>query len=398
MSDIFQANDPGHITEHNRLLGDRGLIPLDLFPGADDNAKLLAAYNHIKANDTYPRLVSFSNRQHTLTSNLQTIFGEQPFPGFGMIACGRGWNNPEKGTGYNKTPLVLNIGATSFWDVASGDAWNWYMEGFQISGSSTATLITGSGGGTLWASTFRNMQVQGLKGVFGNSSSKLLVDLITVDGQWEILNCFDTYVNVGGGDVRGFFSDGGNFGCGSTPDGAGKYQMIFGGFSKGNLGGSSGIYITADNGWRGLKITGSQSSGYAFDVFTPIIEGRNNSSPCNGNLMLITGGSVNIVGGCIDMGMASPSAGEHGLIEVNGTGTEVSIYGTTFTHCSAVASTMPCVYASGTAGQVSVGVYGLKRGFRTGGTAWGSQRPRVQQAVTGLVLASDTFCDLVTAA
>lgn len=396
MPDII-AGDSGHVSEHNRLrkLPSPGLIALDAFDGADDNAKLRAAYDYVKANDTYPRLISHSNRQHTYTSSLATILGEQPFPGFGMIGCGRGWNNPEKGTSYNKTPLALNIGANSFWDVAVGDAWNWYMEGFQISGNSTSTLVTSSGGGTLWASTFRNIQVQGLKGVFGNSTSKLLLDLVTIDGTWEILNCFDTYVNIGGGDVRGVFADGGNFGCGSTPDGAGKYQMQIGGFSKGYIG---PVYITADNGWRGIKFTGSSAAGYAVDMHDAIIEGRNNGSPCNGNLILVTGGAVNIWGGCVNDGMAAPSASEHGLIEVNGTDTQVSVFGTAFGQCSAAASTTPVVYASGTAGQVAVSAYGLKKAFRTGGTAWGSQMPRVQQAVTGLVLGSDGTCDLHTAA
>lgn len=379
----------GYTTTGSDTRFSRGMVALDSFAGANDNAKMTAAMS-FAGSQTYPPYIFLDLRQHTFTSGLG-----QPYDGFGMVGVARGWSNVEKGNQYKKTPLAINIGANTFLNMASGDSWNWHMEGFQITGNSTSTLVAGSGGGTLWASTFRNMTVQNLKGVFGNGSSKLLLDLCTVDGQWEILNCYDTYVNVGGGDVRGMFSDGGNFGCGSVaPPSTAAYQMIFSGYSKGWVG---PVYISADNGWRGMKITGSQSNGYGFDINQAIIEGRNNGSACDGNLLRIEGGSVNIFGGCINNGMVNPQGTEHGLIEITGSGIEVSIFGTSFAHASAASGgiTTPCVYVSGSAGTCSVGVHGLKRASRSGNLSWGTQRPVVDQTTTGLVLASDSFCSVI---
>lgn len=397
--------DTGHVTDHGlirkdlqRLMGKNpgsrsyaGMVYLDdpNFTGSTDDAKLASAMSYAGA-QTYVPLIGLGTRDHTFSTPLG-----QAYDGFGLVGANKGWDNAE--TGHYRTRVNLTIGANSFLDVsaASGTAWNWYLEGFDIRGSSTATLVTSSGSGAvLWASTFRNLTVQSIKGVFGNAASKLLTDLITIDGMWEILNCQDTYVNIGGSDNRGIFSDGGNFGCGSTADGAGKYQMIFAGLSKSYIG---PVYITADNGWRGMKFTGSMSSGYGVTVLPgAIVEGRNNGSPCNGNLVLITGGAVVIRDMNVNCGMASPSGGEHGLIEINGTDAQVILDGINCGgHTSTAGNTTPVVYVTGTSfPSTSVRCSNFTRGQRASTATWSSQMPVVSQSNTGLLI-FDTSVALV---
>lgn len=396
-SDVAAAQT-GHVTDHNvmrdditRLMGKNsgsrsyaGMVYLDdpRFTGSTDDAKLASAMSYCGA-QTYVPLIGLGTRDHTFSTPLG-----QAYDGFGLVGANRGWGNAE--TGHYRTRVNLTIGANSFLDVTSSEAWNWYLEGFDVRGSSTATLVTSSGAGAvLWASTFRNLTVQSIKGVFGNSSSKLLTDLITIDGQWEILNCQDTYVNIGGADNRGIFTDGGNFGCGSTT-GSGKYQMIFAGLSKSYIG---PVYITADSGWRGMKFTGSMGSGYGVTVLPgAIVEGRNNGSPCDGNLVLITGGNVNIRDMNVNCGMASPSAGEHGLIEINGTDAQVVLDGINCGgHTSTAGAATPVVYVTGTSfPSTSVRCSNFSRGQRASTATWGSQMPVVSQTNTGLLKIDDS--------
>jgi hypothetical protein len=206
------------------------------------------------------------------------------------------------------------------------------------------------------------------------------------------LQAYDTPVALKGADNRAIFRDGLNIGSGTTPAAGanGKYLLWFTSLSKSNIG---PMYITADNGWRGIKYQGSSSSGYGTTITGAVIEGRNPGDPCVGILVNVIGGAVTLRDCNVNCGMTAPSAGENGLIQISGTDTQVVIDGCSFGHATGVAVTTPCVYVTGTAAQVRV--RNVTHSVRSGGPTWGTQLPVVQQTTAGLVKDSDTSISLV---
>lgn len=372
-------------------LAHAGTIGLDSFTGASDNAKLTSAMSYAAA-QTYKPLIELGNRSHSFTGSLG-----QPYNGFGLVGSGRGWLNAEQGIRHCNVQLT----ASGAWiDNTGGQAWNYYFEGIDwTTGNTTTQWMRSAGSNAIWAMTGRDLTFQGFNGVLGNGSEKFVTDLCTFNGGWEILSCYDTPINIGGGDNRELWSDGGNIGSGSIPSGGGasKFLFRFNGNSKATIG---PLYITADNGWRGLISTGSSSSGFGQHFRGLVVEGRNPGDPCHGNLIRVEGGSAFFYGLNVNSGMASPTSPstssvnpngttDRGLIEVVGTDTQVDLDGVNFSHATGVAVTTPCVYVAGTAGAVMVTARAFHTSTRSGSPSWGSQLPVIKQSVTGLVVAND---------
>jgi hypothetical protein len=150
--------------------------------------------------------------------------------------------------------------------------------------------------------------------------------------------------------------------------GADRYLLVFDALDKTTIG--SGLYITAQNDWRGVKVTPS-SSTFFLNFIGCVLEGQNAGDPCFGNVMRIEGENVNLSGIRFAFGMTSPTAGENGICEV--TGGDVTAIGCGYERATGVAETVPMFYCSG--GRCSVkevkkiGTWsGLPRVDEAGGT------------------------------
>lgn len=373
-----------------------GIVPLDSFIGSTDDDKLTAAMSYCAAR-TYKPFIGLRNRAHTFSGARGT-----PYAGFGLVGGGRGWLNAEQGIKHCQVTTTVSNGP---WLTTSGDTWNWYFEGINfIGGGTTTQFLRATLGNTLCAATFHNLTFQKYKGVFGNSSETCYTDLCTWSGPFQMLFPRDTQVNLGGADNREMWSHGMNIGGGSSGPlrgtGGSEFLMKFKGNSKATVG---PIYLTADNGWRGIYCSGSQTSGYG-QVFTGlVVEGRNCADECHGNLIRVEGGAVIFRDCNVNSGLAAPEGtglknanaiDDRGLIEVVGKDTQVVIDGLTVAHGMSVPNTTPILYADGRPGRVRVSIRNVMRARRAvpGGRSptWGSRMPVIKQSVPGLIVESDS--------
>lgn len=365
-----------------------GEIALDSFAGATDDDKLVAAMAYASA-QTYPPVIRMAARQYTLTQSLG-----QPYNGFALAGANVGWVNktPRTTVSLNITPAGSD--PAGYWlNCTAAQTWDLYVGGISFTSSNQKTQFIRCPGsaGVLWSSTFDTLTFASFYAVLGNSSEPLTTDLCSFVGPWSILQAYDTPVALKGADNREIFSGGLNIGSGTTPSGGGggKYLVWLTSLSKSNVG---PLYITADNGWRGLHVSGSSSSGCGVTVTGAVIEGRNPTDPCDGILVNVDGGGVTLRDSNVDCGMANPSAGESGLIQISGSDTQVVIDGLTVSHAANVAVTTPAVYVTGSP---SVRVRNVMRMVRSGGPSWGTQLPVVHQTSSGLVADNDSSVQII---
>ena len=138
-----------------------------------------------------------------------------------------------------------------------------------------------------------------------------------------------------------------NIGPSASPKQTGghdDFEMVFSSLGKTNVG---YIYLTALNGWRGLKITGDDGMGlflYGGTYEGYRASGDKRSGPAPGTVIRIEGGSGAFYGPNIGQGMADPHPSERGL--VHQTGGEWSVLGACFFRGSMPERT-PCVFQSG---------------------------------------------------
>lgn len=385
---IANSTTMGHIEDglYEARLSYAGFVPLDDFAGADDDTKLANAMGYAGAQTFSPGIL-LNNRMYTFNNPIG-----QPYNGWALIGANQGNVSPQ---GNWATEVRLNIatGTPRTWiDLTGATAYNWLVQGIYFTSTNNNTQFARAPAGhVLWSSRFHNLGFKGFKGVLGNSGEAFATDLITTSGQWQCLTNYDTPFNIRGGDDTNLWGEGMNLGSGdNVGGGGGKYLMMFSSNSKFDMG---PVYISADNGWRGILHQGSYSSGYAAYYNNVRIEGRNAGSACAGNLFRMTGG-VAVLNGCsINDGMDAPLASEHGLVETLGTETTLVVNMCTFSHGNVPLST-PVVYAGGSS---KVRVAHALRAERDGSSgAWGSTLPVVQESTAGNAQYTDNSVNKVT--
>jgi len=372
-----------------------GVTAFDSFAGSTDMAKLTAAMSYAAA-QTYKPVIQLGNRAYTLTGSLG-----KPYDGFALRGVGWGSLNAEQGVKH--TQVTINSPDAAWLSLGTSGAapWNWKFDAINFvgSGSNTQFLSAPSSTVPLSGATFGHLTFQNFKGVLGNDTEAAYLYICSIIGYWNVLSCLDSPIYIGGSDNRTLWPLGMNLGSGTmgpvNNGGGGRYLVKLKGLSNTNIG---PIYVTADNGWRGMKVNGSSQHGRGVAVTGAIIEGRNATDPCEGNLIRVEGGAIAFRDVQVDCGMTNPGPTEHGMVEILGTDSQVILDGMTFTHAAGVANTVPCVYASGQPRQVTVRIRNTQRGLRPGGVAWGAQDPVVQQTVAGLVADYDSSVAVVTGA
>jgi hypothetical protein len=315
-----------------------GVVQLDAYPGATDDDKLTAALADVRTQAHIPA-IQFPARSVSL-SQTRTYFS-------GMKLIGPGCNGPknlELASGSLVTHKVtLNVGnGASSWMVGSGSVYDVFVGGLAFQAGNPSAQFWHQPTGTLYACQFDNLNLYGFKHAFGQPTAKCLVTQVVFSGHWTVLGGTDTQFTLGGSDCSLWMGGYCNLGS-SSAGGGGKYQMVFDSLSKTDVG---KVYVTADNGWRGLWIVGN---GAKLNFYGGEYEGRNASVPCAGTLIRVEGGNVAFFGPWIAYGMSAPTTTEHGLIEV--TGGNVLIDRPTYDRGN-TAETVPLVYVSG--GKVEV--------------------------------------------
>lgn len=361
-----------------------GVVQLDSFAGATDDDKLTAALSYAQKQVFFPA-IQFPNRDVVLNK-----CGRTPFSGMKLIGPGApgGPKNLELSNGnYSNSKVRLNCGTnTSAWMSATKSLYDIYIGNLAFYGASTSQFWHQPlSSGTLYACQFDALTFFGFKHIFGNPTAKAAFTQVYFTGHWQVIGPSDTQFTIGGSDNS--FWTGGYLNIGGNPQlaGANRYLMSFDSIGKTDVG---KVYITAMNGWKGIKISGSSSFG-KLNFFGGEFEGQNDGDPCHGTLIRVEGGGVAFFGIWTAYAMRSPDSASHGVIEV--TGGNVFIERPTYSRGS-TSNTVPFVYVSG--GKVEVrsvhGISGLPTVSTVGTTAVALVDSSVTLYSNGVLMKAET--------
>jgi hypothetical protein len=338
---------------------------LSTFSGATDDAKLTNALSYAAAQTRIPPIRFLENRQYGPFTTTRTLFS-----GLKLIGYQGGPKIFELASGaYTPNNLLINCGTgTSSWWVGTGSIYGVYMAGLTCNSTNANTQFLAHESGTLYACEFNNLTHFGFKHVLGRPAAKCLMTQVVTSGHWTTLGGHDVQYTFGGSDNQLWVAGYCNIGQ-FTVAGADRYFFEFSTMWKTNVG---RLYITANNDWRGTKVSGS---GEGLHFWGTSFEGLS-GEPCNGTLLRIEGGRVAVHGPWLAYAMGAPSSGENGVVQV--TGGHVVIDTPTYAFAPTVAESVPMVYQSG-------GVLAVRDALPAG--SW-SGLPRVQ-TVGGTLRATD---------
>ena len=354
-------------------------IYLDQMNGSSDDDKLTAAIALQQSTTGMPPIV-LGARNHAFNQTRQL------YSGLKLIGQSTGPKNLEQDPDFVTSRITLggsvSSGSSSWWVTPGGNVFDVYMADFAVQGSMGASVhqFIDVTTGSLYACQFHSLSFNFMRGVFGRKDRKCLMTQVVFSGHWTANNLWDTQFNIGGSDCQLWMGGYINMGPSSAAVQLGTYadndyQVIFDSLGKTNIG---YLYISALNGWRGLKIIGN--SGPCLQIYGGVFEGYKASGTTPGGATLAAPGTViRIEGGngtfhspAIGQGMADPNAAEGGLVHM--TAGEWTFVSPTFFR-GAMAETEPMIYHSG--GRLLV--MGASRQMNESWTG----RPRYSTTATG---------------
>ncbi len=298
-------------------------------PGLNDDDKLDAAIAEQKASGSpggeSTKPIVFSNRMHTLNSLRKFYTGLR-----WQARRSTGQKNPELSGGVDVGALIKLGGSVglngSAWLTSPGaDVHNVYIANMGFTLGQNRQWADYGGGGSIYPGQFHSLAFNYAHHVMGSPTRLFAVTQMTFSGMWTINNVWGPAFQIGGSD-NSFWMDGFlNIGpSGSTsqygyPSNNHGYLGTFSSLTNTDVG---YIYMTALNGWRGLRIMGSASE---LSLFGGVYEGykstRQNglySGPAPGSLLRVENGAVRIYGTRFGQGLDNPDSGEEGLIQMLG--------------------------------------------------------------------------------
>jgi len=344
--------------------GEPGIVELDSFAGANDDAKLTAALDYASSQSRIP-WIRFPARQVNLNQG-----GRTPFTGMKLVGPGPGASsakNYEVGGGVNvnhRINLQSGVGTgNNALFVSTSEVYSITVAELNFTANNSGQFWH-QPSGTMYSCEFRSLNFYGIRHVFGTPSAKALMTAVSFTGFWGV-NSYDNQAtplfHLGGSDNSLWMGGWINIGSGSP--GNGGYIIRFDGLSKTNVG---YIYLTARNGDLGIRCSGS-NSGLCF--FGGSYEGQNAGDPCYGNVIRVEGGTVSFRDPWLAYGMVNPTGpnggNSQGMIHI--TGGQVLIDGPRYARATGVGEAVPMIYVGG--GEVRV-----RNAMRNG--SW-SGKPRV---------------------
>lgn len=253
-----------------------------------------------------------------------------------------GQKNPELSSGNFVGPEItlggsISSGASAWWS-GSGSVYDVFMSDFAVQGAVGSSvhqfLDHPVSGGTLYACEFRSLSFNFMRSVFGLKGSVTGFTQVNLTGVWTINNLWDTQLTIGGSDnslwTAGYVNMGPSASAAQTGTYADNdYQMYFSHLGNTTVG---YVYLSALNGWRGLRVVGNQSAltfdGGVYEGYKPTRINGLLSGPAPGTVIRIDDGVASFDGTFFGQGMDNPDAAENGLVQINAG--EVSMVGCKF--------------------------------------------------------------------
>lgn len=340
--------------------------PFSSFAGATDDDKLAAFMSYAAAQTYHGITLEFDEiRPYTFTKPVLT------YSGFAISGPGRPMDQARSSL---PIPNVIRLRTTGGWlQVPNGTVFGLYVGGLSFDGTVSSRLFEPNPSCVIWTSTLRDIGFQNGLSVLGSSSVKQPIDMVTIDGVWNLNNVQDTAFNVGGSDC--FFKPSAmNFDTQPALLPATKFLANWNSLGKSDI---SGMYVTAES-HSAFNITGSNTG--MLRIHSNMIEGRHADQPCPGSLVRITGGYVSFKDNWTSYAMTNPAAtgrDDAGVIHI--TGGNVLIDNCQYERAVGVAESVPYIYVSG--GKVRV---------RNISTVGFTGLPVVRQLTAGLVDADNS--------
>ena len=302
-------------------------IWIHTFPGANDDERLTAAIAEQRRSaateNMPPMILPYRTFSVNPVTNRRTLYN-----GLKLIGPHKtGQKNPEiSGGNLVGSEIVFTAANSSFaptpWWVGNGTSiFDVTMADFSMQGSPSSGrhVFVDVPSGTLYASTFDGISCNFMYGMYGHDKSKCLVTQVTWRGDCTWNNCWGPPMHIGGSDFNLDMAMC-NIGVSTLPAQRGNLNRYFIKLSwaHGVVGGR--IYVTTNNGWRGLLAEGPSTlhfSGAVFEGYKPT--GTAEAGPAHGALVRQTGGTVAWSQCDFGQAMARPDISERGLYTmVNG--------------------------------------------------------------------------------
>lgn len=314
-----------------------GVVRMDDFAGADDDAKLTAALTYAAA-QTHRPAVMLPARQGTFNQG-----GRTPFNGMRLIGPvgADGPKNLEVGDSVANHKVILNVGnGASAWFVGTGVVYDVFVGGIAFQeGNANAQfwhqpLATAPG---LFASQFHSLNFFGFKHIFGTPSSAAALTQVSFTGHWTVIGFRDTAFTITGSDNKLWTDAIANIGSVQTAPAAGTPQAIFDGLAKSAVG---MVYLTTSPGWAGIKL---RSGGDGVALYSPVIEGQSPTVPADQPLLVVEGGSWSLY--TPNLNHVNPAAGVNGVITQSGG--RLTLHGPRYKRASSASGSFPLLYQTG---------------------------------------------------
>lgn len=328
------------------------ILQIDDFPGATDDAKHVAAWT-AAANATRKPILQYPARTFGPLSTPIAAFS-------GMRAIGpdsTGSDGPKNQelSGGNYVPHRVNVscgtGAASLF-VQSETLREVVFMNISWSGTASSQWWHNTNGNsyTIYPGQFHSLAFDNFNSVLGNSANQFTCTQFIFSGHWTVLNFQNTPIHIGGSDNSLWMTGYINANSPASVAGAGRPILHLDYLEKTDIG---YVYVTAENGWSGVRIEGPISRAVRF--YGGVFEGRAAGNPATYPVIDIRG--------CHTV-FHSPSLGQvttaNGAIVQSGGVTE--IYSPHYYKATAVGATYPMFYQTG-------GIASIVRPFSGDGNA-----------------------------
>lgn len=331
----YTAADQNNIARQvNQNTG--GVVNLDEFSGADDDAKLTAAMSYAAAQTHIPA-IRFPPRDVTFNTSARV-----PYNGMRLIgpAGAVGPKNPDiSSTLLPGGAVFLNVGnGTSAWfngtaavyDVYIGDLTFW--EGNSNAQFWNQSMSTAPG---LYACQFHALTFYGFKHIIGTPADQAAVTQVTFTGHWQIIGFNNTAFTLAGSDNSFWMDTVCNLGTTAAAPSAGT-PVITMSTGKTNVG---KLYATMAANWKGLNYVGGTGTSF----FSTVFEGESQAVPATHALITVTGGDCAFYSPQINH--LNPAGGVNGCVEQSGG--RIALFNPAYLRATAAAATFPLLYQTG---------------------------------------------------
>jgi hypothetical protein len=233
---------------------------------------------------------------------------------------------------YTGTAPMFTLDHTTF-DVV--------LSGLTVESTAGATFFD-TGANVLWTSVLEALGGSGWKHFLGSDTSKWLNTACSLQGRWNLNNMLGTAVHLGGSDTFGnmtlSLSDVGSLNPAAFAAAA-AYQWFFDGQEKGHF---EGWFITAEAGGNGILYNNNRTRN-ALYLHHFVLEGRNASQPCTGDLLRVQEGVLYVTDANINYA-AKPTTTDQGASVVVEAGGRLVLDRVAHKPAQVVGSERPLVY------------------------------------------------------